>query len=64
MKPSIKAELISITHTFLAVLGAAVMSNINQIDPANLSRDALIAFSIAVFRSAIKSVYTMYVEPV
>lgn len=60
MAPKTKTELISIAHTFIAIFSAAVMANINTLDVAHLSKDALVAFGVAVFRSIVKSVWLYY----
>jgi ABC-type enterochelin transport system permease subunit len=60
MKPETKAELISITHTFVAVLGTVVMANASTLDVNNLSKEALVSFGIAVLRSVIKTMWLTY----
>ena len=60
MNSKIKTELVSIAHTFLAVMGAAFIANIDSVDFAHLSKEALLSFGIALFRSAIKSAWQMY----
>lgn len=58
MTPQTKTELVSFVQTFTAVLGAAIATNISTLDFNNLSKGALLAFGIAVFRSVIKLSYS------
>lgn len=60
MTPQSKIELTSIAHTFIAVLGATVMANINTLDIHNLSKGTLLAFGIAILRSVVKTMYNVY----
>lgn len=49
-----KTELISFAHTFIAVFGVALLSNLQTFEWTNLSQETLIAFGIAVARSLVK----------
>jgi ABC-type enterochelin transport system permease subunit len=60
MNPTTKTELISIVHTFIAVLGAAIMANASMIDPQHLSKDVLVAFGVALLRSVTKTMWNTY----
>ena len=60
MTPQTKTELISVAHTFIAVLGAAVISNINTLDLTHLNKDVLIAFGVAILRSLTKTMWNTY----
>jgi hypothetical protein len=64
MTPEIKTQLTSFTHTFLAVMGAAIAANIDSLDFNNFSKAMFLSFGIAVLRQAIKSLWNFYFPPV
>ena len=60
MSPKNKIEIVSIVHTFIAVFGAAFVANIDSVDLTHLSRETVLAFGIALFRSVVKMLWNKY----
>lgn len=47
-------------HTFVALLIPIVLINLSTLDVTNLSKETLVAFGLAVFRSLIKALSNKY----
>ncbi len=63
MNTTTKTELVSIVHTFVAVMLTAVVANINTLDLTHLTKGALVAFGVAILRSVVKTMSQTYLTP-